>query len=264
MWQKFRSWPWWAQLATWVCLPAIVFSVWLWQRPWPMWWKLGLAGVAFLLWAPMVVAAAGGGDSSAKPSQPQTEASANTQATTSTSQVAETTTESVDYGALADEVLATQKKVLSTARKLKNWNALPRNVRRAYNRLDGLLGPDATISADEHGAVTANLAVLKSAISSGRLHELVVNAKAAARVKALARAEARAEKKAEATAAAAAAEAAQSSNCDSNYSGCLNPNSSDYDCAGGSGNGPDYTGTVQVLGSDPYGLDADGDGVGCE
>lgn len=33
------------------------------------------------------------------------------------------------------------------------------------------------------------------------------------------------------------------SECDPNYSGCLNPNSPDYDCAGGSGDGPDYTGT---------------------
>jgi hypothetical protein len=266
MWQKFRSWPWWAQVAVWVCLPAVVFSVWLWQRPWSLWWRLGLAGVAFLLWVPIVIAAAGSGDSSAKTNQPRAEASANTQATTSTSQVVETTTESVDYSALADEVLATQKKVLSTAGKLKHWNALPRNVRRAYNRLDGLLGTDATISADEHGDVTANLAVLKSAISSGRLHALVVEARAEARAKALARAEARAEKKAEAAAAAAAAAetTAQASNCDSNYSGCLDPNASDYDCSGGSGNGPKYTGPVQVLGYDHYGLDADGDGVGCE
>jgi hypothetical protein len=251
-------------VAAWVCLPAVVFSVWLWQRPWSLWWRLGLAGVAFLLWVPIVIALPGSGDSSAKTNQPRAEASANTQATTSTSEVAETTTESVDYGALADEVLATQKKGLSTAAKLKNWNVLPRDVRRAYSRLDGLLGSDATITEDEHAAVTAKLAVLKTAISSGQLHALVVKARAAARAKALARAEARAEKKAEAAAAAAAAEAAQSSNCDSNYSGCLNPNSSDYDCAGGSGNGPDYTGTVQVLGSDPHGLDADGDGIGCE
>jgi hypothetical protein len=54
------------------------------------------------------------------------------------------------------------------------------------------------------------------------------------------------------------------SNCDPNYSGCLNPNSPDYDCVGGSGNGPDYTGTVQVLGNDHFGLDADHDGTGCE
>lgn len=53
--------------------------------------------------------------------------------------------------------------------------------------------------------------------------------------------------------------------CDPNYSGaCLDPNSSDYDCAGGTGNGPDYTGPVQVVGNDHFGLDRDGDGYACE
>jgi len=52
--------------------------------------------------------------------------------------------------------------------------------------------------------------------------------------------------------------------CDPNYSGCLDPNASDYDCAGGSGDGPLYTGTVEVLGVDHYGLDDDGDGIGCD
>lgn len=51
------------------------------------------------------------------------------------------------------------------------------------------------------------------------------------------------------------------SSCD--YDPCLPP-ASDYDCAGGSGDGPEYTGRVKVTGSDSYGLDADGDGVGCE
>jgi uncharacterized membrane protein YccC len=68
--------------------------------------------------------------------------------------------------------------------------------------------------------------------------------------------------------AAAAEEAASeesSSECDPNYSGaCLDPYASDYDCEGGSGNGPDYTGEVTVVGVDHYGLDADGDGTGCE
>lgn len=55
------------------------------------------------------------------------------------------------------------------------------------------------------------------------------------------------------------------SNCHPSYEGaCLDPNSSDYDCAGGEGNGPDYTGMVRVVGPDDYGLDADGDGIGCE
>jgi hypothetical protein len=55
-----------------------------------------------------------------------------------------------------------------------------------------------------------------------------------------------------------------SNNCTPGYSPCLAP-ASDYDCAGGSGDGPKYVyGTVRVTGSDPYGLDADGDGYGCE
>jgi hypothetical protein len=54
------------------------------------------------------------------------------------------------------------------------------------------------------------------------------------------------------------------SECDPNYSGCLDPYSPDYDCLGGSGDGPDYTGTVEVLGEDHYGLDANNNGIGCE
>jgi hypothetical protein len=55
-------------------------------------------------------------------------------------------------------------------------------------------------------------------------------------------------------------------NCDPSYPDvCLDPNASDYDCAGGSGNGPRYVeGPIQVRPPDPFGLDADGDGVGCE
>jgi resuscitation-promoting factor RpfB len=54
------------------------------------------------------------------------------------------------------------------------------------------------------------------------------------------------------------------SNCDPNYSGCV-PVASDVDCGGGSGNGPAYLyGTVNVIGSDIYGLDRDSDGLACE
>lgn len=52
--------------------------------------------------------------------------------------------------------------------------------------------------------------------------------------------------------------------CTAGYSPCLPP-MSDYDCAGGAGNGPGYAnGPVYVTGSDPYDLDSDGDGVACE
>ena len=47
------------------------------------------------------------------------------------------------------------------------------------------------------------------------------------------------------------------------YDPCLEPGP-DVDCAGGSGNGPRYVGRVIVTGSDPYDLDRDGDGIGCE
>ena len=51
-------------------------------------------------------------------------------------------------------------------------------------------------------------------------------------------------------------------NCTPGYSPCLPP-APDYDCAGGSGDGPKYSGPVRVTGSDPYDLDADGDGLAC-
>ena len=53
-------------------------------------------------------------------------------------------------------------------------------------------------------------------------------------------------------------------NCHPSYSGCLKLNQGDYDCASGSGNGPNYTGPVEVYGSDPFDLDRDNDGWGCE
>jgi hypothetical protein len=57
----------------------------------------------------------------------------------------------------------------------------------------------------------------------------------------------------------------EESNCDPSYEGaCLDPSISDYDCEGGSGDGPEYTGEVVVVGEDHFGLDSDSDGVGCE
>jgi pyruvate/2-oxoglutarate dehydrogenase complex dihydrolipoamide acyltransferase (E2) component len=57
-----------------------------------------------------------------------------------------------------------------------------------------------------------------------------------------------------------------SRSCHPSYEGaCLDLTASDYDCAGGSGNGPKYVqGPVRVHPPDPYDLDADDDGLGCE
>jgi hypothetical protein len=56
--------------------------------------------------------------------------------------------------------------------------------------------------------------------------------------------------------------------CTSGYSPCLvYHGGADYDCYGGGGNGPYFTkpGVVYtVTGSDPYGLDGDNDGKGCQ
>lgn len=53
--------------------------------------------------------------------------------------------------------------------------------------------------------------------------------------------------------------------CDPNYEGACVPIASDVDCAGGSGNGPEYVqGPVTVVGKDIYDLDRDGDGIGCD
>jgi hypothetical protein len=56
------------------------------------------------------------------------------------------------------------------------------------------------------------------------------------------------------------------SNCHPSYQGeCLRVGIGDYDCAGGSGNGPNYVqGRVRVVGPDEFDLDRDGDGLGCE
>jgi hypothetical protein len=58
---------------------------------------------------------------------------------------------------------------------------------------------------------------------------------------------------------------AERSRCHPSYKGaCLDPNAFDYDCKGGKGDGPRYTGPVRVVGDDPFRLDRDGDGRACE
>jgi hypothetical protein len=60
--------------------------------------------------------------------------------------------------------------------------------------------------------------------------------------------------------------AAQAQACDPSYVGeCLKDGIGDYDCAGGSGDGPNYVHSeVKVVGPDVFGLDANGNGIGCE
>lgn len=93
-----------------------------------------------------------------------------------------------------------------------------------------------------------------------RRHRAQVRAEEAER-----RAAEAAEAEAEQVAVEEEASEEEASECDPNYSGaCLDPAAYDYDCEGGSGDGPEYTGTVSVVGEDHYGLDSDSDGTGCE
>jgi len=133
---------------------------------------------------------------------------------------------------------------------------------------------------DERAAAAALIAAKKAAEQKAAAEKLAAQKAAAAKAAAQkaaaerAAAEKRAAEAAAAQAAAAAAAAAQQqaaqqqaqqSSCDPNYTGACVPIASDVDCAGGSGNGPAYVqGPVRVVGSDIYGLDRDGDGIGCE
>ncbi|MEU1983077.1 hypothetical protein [Nocardia sp. NPDC019395] len=56
---------------------------------------------------------------------------------------------------------------------------------------------------------------------------------------------------------------AQPVDCHDSYDPCV-PVTSDVDCEDGDGDGPEYTGQVNVIGPDEYDLDADGNGIGCE
>ncbi|WP_322778857.1 hypothetical protein [Frankia sp. Cas4] len=65
---------------------------------------------------------------------------------------------------------------------------------------------------------------------------------------------------------ATTAAAAPAGNCDPAYPDvCLHDGIGDYDCAGGSGDGPNYVqGPLRVRPPDPFKLDGNHDGTGCE
>jgi micrococcal nuclease len=66
------------------------------------------------------------------------------------------------------------------------------------------------------------------------------------------------------TTVAPATTTAPESDCHPSYTGACVPIVSDVDCKGGSGNGPEYVGRVNVVGPDDYDLDNDDDGIGCD
>lgn len=112
----------------------------------------------------------------------------------------------------------------------------------------------AVAAASSAAASSAAARSAAAAASSAAAHSSAARAAAAASARA---AQARA-------AAQASAAASQAPDCTPGYDPCIPPGD-DVDCAGGSGNGPRYVeGPITVTGSDPYGLDRDHDGIGCE
>jgi hypothetical protein len=118
--------------------------------------------------------------------------------------------------------------------------------------------------AQRHQAAVRRAEARQRARAAARRHHRQVVARRHRAQVRVEEAERRAAAEAEAAEAAELVAEEEASECDPNYSGCLDPSAYDYDCEGGSGDGPEYTGTVTVVGEDPYGLDADSDGTGCE
>ena len=139
---------------------------------------------------------------------------------------------------------------------------------------------NASALAAESLAAESRAAASSSSAKAAAARAAAAKAAAARAAVAKAAAEKAAADKASAAAASAKASAAQAAQasaarqaqassqaapvCTPGYSPCIPPGP-DVDCAGGSGNGPRYVqGPVTVTGSDPYGLDSDHDGIGCE
>ena len=122
----------------------------------------------------------------------------------------------------------------------------------------------AAAKAAASKAAASKAAAAKAAVAKAAAEKAAADKASAAAAAASAKASA-----AQAAAQATAAQQAQAPSqaapaCTPGYSPCIPPGP-DVDCAGGSGNGPRYVqGPVTVTGSDPYGLDSDHDGIGCE
>jgi hypothetical protein len=115
-------------------------------------------------------------------------------------------------------------------------------------------------------AVASKSAAAKAAAARAAAASAATASQAAAAKAAAASRAADASRAAEASKAAAQTPppGASATDCTPGYDPCIPPGP-DVDCAGGSGNGPRYVqGPVTVTGTDPYGLDHDHNGIGCE
>ena len=227
----------------------------LWQRfrGLPLWgqWTIGIVA-ALLLIAPLLPAEEDGDDQAATMTAPEPAPAATTITTTT---IPDEPTETL---ADAQEAVENNKyaKAMAIAAALgeeevirrRIANQIARRVRAAVSEGNRSRASFLLQQAKNYPSTSA---VMQARSSYEAAKQRAADRKAAAE-------QAAAAKQAKEEAAAVAPEPESSGDgCDPNYSGCVPAYPPDVNC-------PDVDGPVQVTGSDPHGLDREGDGVACE
>jgi hypothetical protein len=239
----------------------------------PPWWQWVLGGIVCLL----IVSAIFGGEDEPSSSDATGQRASEESAAAETASEATTTTTpaqpaataadaraAVDRGAYAQAVELASPLGTGTAGLIRNRiaNRIARGALSAVQSGDRSRAKSLLARADRYPTTASTR---RARVSYRAAQARVVARREQRRLAAAQRASALAAKKEAARVAAAEEDEPAGSDCDSSYTGaCLDPSSSDYDCEGGSGDGPSYTGTVQVVGDDHFDLDRDGDGTGCD
>lgn len=233
-WRRFRGWPGWAQATVWV-----------------------VAGI-------LVLAALVGGEGD---SDPKSNAGSDNAATTVEKKRPDARAAVATAGACG----ASSRRKFAADFNLKTTDpeALATRFARGYGASVRPKVYDACLRAIRARAKRMAAAAKRTRVRSQARQERATRAKqrrARARQRQLEQKAAAAERRRQENADAERQEQEeeQASNCEPGYEPCLDPSASDYDCQGGEGDGPKYTGPVTVTGSDRFDLDRDGDGSGCD
>jgi hypothetical protein len=159
-----------------------------------------------------------------------------------------------DHYATAVAVAAALGSVAEESIRRRIANRIARRVRSALATGDRGRAKTLLLQADSYPTTAL---VRQTRASYRAAKDRAAERASARRAAAEQRRQAEAQRRADEQAAEAAPPADAGGNCDPNYSGCVPPYPPDVNC-------PQVNGPVQVLGSDPHGLDRDGDGVACE
>lgn len=201
----------------------------------PRWVSIAMAGLMLVLFLASTGSAIFAGDASSQPISSQLEEEA----------------EGASGGRGAEELESAEEEVESAKQRatapLARRNDARRELASARHDLRRIQQQLAGATSDQHSYEQRLVALEAKEQQEAEKEEREAAAQAQRELEEQERTEEEAEEEAAA--------------CD--YNPCLSP-ASDYDCEGGSGDGPAYTGTVEVIGTDIYGLDEDGDGIGCD